>query len=195
MTQWNVKVRCPEAGRDYPIVEMAEKFFDTSKKLLVVREKGKDWHWHIHGYPLEPKKKRKIIEEMNRAHPDRETDEHARPVSCREGNSQGFQYTSKGGTKAITAKWNITDEEFAELKQASDAYRAEKTAGSRKRVAEVDVDGLSYEGAALKMMRCVLDHATDEKKMIPMQARQIVLSELYKHKEYQDSVCKSMLKL
>jgi hypothetical protein len=57
----------------------------------------------------------------------------------------------------------------------------------------VDLDGLPYEGAAMKLMKCVLDHSTDEHQM--MHARRIVLSELYKHPRYKDDVCKSMLKL
>ena len=55
------------------------------------------------------------------------------------------------------------------MKERSDAYRADATAGSRKRAAEVDVEGLEYPAAAMKIMKRALDHSLEEKKVIPMQ--------------------------
>ena len=46
----NAKIREPRDGPEsFDIVAFAEKYFDTSQKLLIVREKAVAWHWHVNG--------------------------------------------------------------------------------------------------------------------------------------------------
>ena len=53
---WNIKIRCPEESdsdeEDYR-PHVALKYLDINKDHLIVREKGKVWHWHVHGTPQE----------------------------------------------------------------------------------------------------------------------------------------------
>lgn len=199
---WNVKIRCPkesdcdeEPAEKYK-PEVALKYFDTSKDHLIVREKAKTWHWHIHGTPKEEyaSKQRKVSAELCAAHPDRKGDPRCRPVTISEGDELGFQYIMKCGRKAVRCKGNFTDEQLEALHKASKEYRADKTSGSRKRAADTDITGLDYVPAAAKIMRSILDHSQAEGKMLPMQARQIVLTDLYS-RGFKDEVVKSMLKL
>ena len=85
---------------------------------------------------------------------------------------------------------NQDEDEQYESKQ----YRADKTSGARKRAAEVDIVGLDYVPAAAKIMRTILDPVVEEGKMLPMHARQIVLTDLYT-RGFKDEVIKSMLNL
>ena len=71
-TQWSLARQA--GGEEFDIIGVAEKHFDVTEKCLIVREKGKAWHWHIHGTPLDPAARRKVAREMNAMHPDRARD-------------------------------------------------------------------------------------------------------------------------
>ena len=68
---WNVVISEPSEEDVHPQVEnvhygrndvvaVAEKYFDTNLPLLIVREKGAEWHWHVHGTPLPQLKRRDV---------------------------------------------------------------------------------------------------------------------------------------
>lgn len=194
---WNIKIRCPEKEDSGYDPAVALKYLDINKDHLIVREKGKVWHWHVHGTPL-PKYEehhRKVSMILNQEHPDREGSAAARPVTIKTGcDEQGFQYCLKNGRKAIRCKGIFSDDEIDEMIKKSKEYRADKTSGSRKRAADTDISGLDYVPAAAKIMRSILDHSEAEGKLLPMQARQIVLTDLYS-RGFKDQVIKSMLKL
>lgn len=203
MAMWNIKIRCPKEsdgdGEDekkfHP--DCALEYFDLNKDYLIVREKGKEWHWHVHGTPAEEYvgQERKVSAALGMKHPDRKKNPTSRPISIATGKDEmGFQYIMKNGLKAVTNPGLFETEDLERLHKESQKYRADKTSGSRKRAKEVDIAGLDYVPAAAKIMRSVLDHSVAEGKMLPMQARQIVLTDLYT-RGFKDEVIKSMLKL
>lgn len=193
---WNIKIRVPkESDCDYR-PESALEYFDINQDHLITREKGKEWHWHVHGTPLEEfaNDKRKVSAALNEAHPDRKLEKKSRPVTIADGDETGFQYCIKNGLKSVTHPGLFSREDLEELVAKSNEHRADRTAGSRKRAADTDIEGLDFVPAARKIMRTILDHSEAEGKMLPMQARQIVLTDLYS-RGFKDEVINSMLKL
>lgn len=100
-----------DAHEDFDIVGFAEAFFDTGKQLLIVKEKGRKVHWHIHGQWIGDRKAYKEI-----PHPDRKGDgqRKTRPVRVAfDKDEAGFKYCCKEDPVNVVKKWHISDEQIA----------------------------------------------------------------------------------
>jgi len=100
-----------DAHPDFDIVEFAEAFFDTDKQLLIVLEKGRKLHHHVHGTWIGD---RKAYKEM--PHPDRkgEGQRKTRPVRVAfDKDVEGFKYCCKESPPNVVKKWHISDDQIA----------------------------------------------------------------------------------
>jgi len=100
-----------DAHEDFDIVEFAEGFFDTGKQLLIVKEKGRKVHWHVHGTWIGDRKAYKEI-----PHPARKGDgqRKTRPVRVAfDKDEVGFKYCCKEYPPNVVKKWHISEEQIA----------------------------------------------------------------------------------
>ena len=82
-----------DVHEDFDIVKFAETFYDTSKQCLIVKEKGKVFHWHVHGTWIGDKEAYKLVPHALRLGEGRTK---RRPVQVAfDKDEKGFQYCCK----------------------------------------------------------------------------------------------------
>jgi len=100
-----------DVHEDFDIVEFAETFFDTEKQLLIVLEKGKKLHWHVHGTWTG---NRKDYKEIAHALRTGEGQRKTRPVRVAfDKDEVGFRYCCKEDPVNVVKKWHISDDQIA----------------------------------------------------------------------------------
>jgi hypothetical protein len=125
-----------DVHEDFDIVDFAETFFDTDHQCLIVREKGKQPHWHVHGTW---KGDRKAYKEY--PHSDRVTNANGnktRPVRVAfDKDKEGFQYCCKANPPNVVRKWHITDEQIEEWHRKSNEHNASARSQLKRALAQV----------------------------------------------------------
>lgn len=121
---------------DFDIVDFAETFFDTTHQCLIVREKGKKAHWHVHGTWKGDRKAYKEYEHKGRV--KLPSGQWSRPVHVSfDKDEKGFQYCCKANPPNVVRKWHITDEQILAWHNASNLHKEEARATMKRALDEV----------------------------------------------------------
>lgn len=186
-----------DAHEDFDIVGFAEAFFDTGKQLLIVKEKGRKVHWHVHGQWIGDRKAYKEI-----PHADRkgEGQRKTRPVRVAfDKDEQGFKYCCKEDPPNVVKKWHISDEQIAKWHDEWTAGKEDMKQSLKRAMDDTIKEYCSHGGDprdwdksdGAPMLRS-LKHAcygwlVDNDKLInPPHVRQHVLTYLWK--EFNDGI-------
>lgn len=198
MPVWvNAKIRCPRDGKKFEIEKFAEDHFDTGKRLLIVREKGKEWHWHIHGLLQEGETWEHA---RTYPHPDKAGTQD-RPISGKcyptaEAHELGYQYCmKKPPTLCVTKAWNFTPAELDDLYAKWLAHAKDSTAGIKRKLEEAELVSDDFVLSQLKLARTICDIQLSNNKSQLMQTRQLVLTELYRRDRpgHREGVAKALM--
>eukprot|EP01043_Picozoa_sp_COSAG02_P003005 COSAG02_NODE_71_length_42019_cov_36.443893_8_plen_690_part_00 len=104
--------------QDFDVVDFAERFFDTGQRCLIVLDKGKKEHWHVHGTWQEAYTQEAYTQAAYEQypHPARKGEGHSKtrpPVRVTfDKDEKGLQYICKKDAVNVIRKWHITDEQI-----------------------------------------------------------------------------------
>ena len=163
---------------DFDIVDFAQRFFSTEHQLLIVKEKGRKVHWHVHGTWIGDRKAYKEY-----PHPDRQGDGRSktRPVRVAFDKDQtGFQYCCKEDPPNVVRQWHITDEQIADWHVASVAYNKDKDRGLKRAMEEVTDDEMPPKVLFRELKRACYTFLAEEGKILnPHKTRGHVLTHMW----------------
>lgn len=183
-----------DVHEDFDIVQFAKTFFDTEKQCLIVKEKGRKLHWHIHGTWTGDRKAYKEI-----PHPARtgEGQRKTRPVRVAfDKDVEGFKYCCKEDPPNVVFAWHISEEQIAKWHDEWTSGK-EDTKNSLKRAMHDDAQNWksmdiqfsqsTFNDLYRSMKRCCYGWLVDNDKLInPPHVRQHVLTYLWE--EFQDDI-------
>lgn len=149
---------------DFDIVDFAETFFDTGHQCLIVKEKGKTLHWHVHGTWQGDRQAYKEYPHKGRF--KRASGKWSRPVRVAfDKDEQGFQYCCKADPPNVVRKWHITEEQIDEWHRKSNEHNEEARATIKRALDEVHHDA-NPEMYYRKLKRRAYTFQADQGKLI-----------------------------
>ena len=162
---------------DFDVEDFAGKFFDLTRQCLIILEKSKKKHWHIHGIWTSD---RKAYKDYFHAERKGEGRTKTRPVRVAfDKDEKGFQYICKEEPPNVVKKWHITDEQIMTWHVASEEYNADKDRKLKRWLKEVPQGGTpSAYFRALK--RVAYEYTIDDGKLIhPARLNSYVVTCMY----------------
>ncbi len=166
-----------DVHEEFDIVDFAETFFETGSRLLIVKEKARKAHWHVHGTWKGDRKAYKEYHHSLRAGEGRAM---TRPVRVSfDRDEKGFQYCCKESPPNVIRQWHISDADIEKWHQASEDVKKCSLFALKRSLSEVST-GCSAPEYFRNLKRAAYDHQIAADKTIhPSQLNSYVVTTMY----------------